>query len=284
MREKRIVIYNLQRPHTRDITSAMFDGLTKLGRNVTMVPNARGWTGRTPGDICVMYAIHSTLRKVYRAYVEAGKKIVFIDNGYFGRMIGEQRFKTYHRFSVGGMHPGDYIIKQRHPPDRWEKFAKRFAQRPRRGKAIVVAGMSGKVARLHKLREWDFQMIQHLDRITDRPIWYKPKRACPPPIRYTNAKILDPKIKVDEVLSGAHAVVTRHSNMALEALAFGVPYYCEAGAAVALSMKLVEIERPRAVSFVDRLQLLSNVCYAQWNVAEMRSGEAWASLEKDGLV
>ena len=86
------------------------------------------------------------------------------------------------------------------------------------------------------------------------------------------------------MLTGAHALVTHHSNMALEALAFCVPYYCESGAAAALSIKLSELENPPMPFYADRWQLLSNVCYAQWNVAEMRSGEAWASLEKDGLV
>jgi hypothetical protein len=85
---------------------------------------------------------------------------------------------------------------------------------------------------------------------------------------------------ISEALASARAIVTHHSNVAVEALAAGVPVHCFTGAAAACSVPLDRLcERPEG-----REQFLADVAYLQWSLDEMRSGAYWAHIKERGVI
>jgi len=82
---------------------------------------------------------------------------------------------------------------------------------------------------------------------------------------------------------GCHAVVTHHSNIAIDALVNGVPAFCWSGAATCMSLQdLAQIEKPLRPP--AREQWLANIAWCQWTVGEMASGAMWRQLKLDGMV
>lgn len=85
---------------------------------------------------------------------------------------------------------------------------------------------------------------------------------------------------ISEALASAKAIVTHHSNVAVEALAAGVPVHCVTGAAAAFSVPLDRLG--------DRLdgreQFLADVSYLQWSLDEMRSGDYWSHVKERGVI
>lgn len=85
---------------------------------------------------------------------------------------------------------------------------------------------------------------------------------------------------IAEALASAKAVVTHHSNIAVEALAAGVPVHCVTGAGAACSVPLDRLgERPEG-----RESFLADVAYLQWSLDEMRSGAYWAHIKERGVI
>ena len=77
--------------------------------------------------------------------------------------------------------------------------------------------------------------------------------------------------------AGCWALVTHHSNAAVDALAAGIPVFCEDGAASLLSMpRLADIENPPLPE--GRAQFFADLAYCQWSVPEMASGACWDYL------
>src|SRR5690606_30353014 len=116
------------------------------------------------------------------------------------------------------------------------------------GAHIVVAGSGPKSSARdgNEFQAWEREAIATLRTLTDRPIVYLPKpymkQAAPPEIP---GATMDRTTPLAELLSGAHAVVTRQSNVAVDALRLGVPVFCWEGvASVLASQDLTEIERP----------------------------------------
>jgi hypothetical protein len=87
---------------------------------------------------------------------------------------------------------------------------------------------------------------------------------------------------LERTLSSAWALVTHHSNCALDALLAGVPTYCETGAGAAFSFDLDRMLDPPLPE--GREQFLADVAWLNWSLDEMRSGEAWSHLKDRGLL
>ncbi len=83
-----------------------------------------------------------------------------------------------------------------------------------------------------------------------------------------------------DALADCWAVATFHSNVAVDALLAGIPAYCETGVAAELSIEgLAGLEAPKLRD--GREQLMADIAYAQWHVAEMKSGACWRHLREN---
>lgn len=93
-----------------------------------------------------------------------------------------------------------------------------------------------------------------------------------------------------EDLLGAWAVVTYDSNIAVDAVLFGIPVFTR-GATMADPIACKDFSQIKNPPMPDRQQWAHDLAYAQWTVTELRAGlpwvhliDGWAQKQASGLV
>jgi hypothetical protein len=264
------------------VARAMHEGIGLSDPTVQLMSAVR-YRGRPEADVAVFYGLASGLGRILRDYRAAGRKAVYIDLGYWHRK-NRTRFDGFHKLVINGRHPTDYFQARAHPHDRLAKLGVDIAPRRAEGRQIIVAGMSAKAAAVEGLRpqQWEQATINRLRQLSPRPIVYRPKPnwlgSSPIP-----GSIYEKGTSLEAALRGAHAVVTHHSNVAVDAILAGIPAICPEGVAAPMSGKtLEEIETPPMPD--GRAQWAADIAYCQWTIAEMQNGLAWRHLIEEGLI
>lgn len=267
---------------SRIVCAAMREGIERMGDRVS-VQSSLAYM-HPQGDVAVFYGFAGRLANALRDYPASGKPAVYVDLGFWGRKEGG-RFAGYHKLSVNARHPTAYFQARPHDPSRAKRFGLEPAPWRISGEHILVAGMGPKGARAEGYPPlgWEQNAVDILRRHTQRPIVYRPKPNWlnPPPLQ--GATMAPMGQSLDDALANCHAVVTHHSNAAVEAITAGVPAFVVEGCALPMaSSDLAKIETP--VMPEGRAQWLADVSWVQWSVSEMSSGAAWAYLKNEGLV
>lgn len=246
----------------RNAARAMADGVLRCG-DIPIIADVR--SPIVGGDAAVIWGWkRRDLLKKYRQFA-------YVDLGYWGR-------DQYFRVSVNGWSP-DYVQAG--------MSSKRFKRlgleiKPwNPGSEILIAGCSPKSAADHNLgyMEWEENTAKALKNC-GYPVMYRPKptdRMKRPidGIGYDTRPI-------GEAMAAARAVVTHHSNSAVDALLAGIPTHCETGAAACMSVPLDQVfDTPEPAG---RVQFLYDVAWLQWTMEEMKSGECWNHLKERGLI
>ncbi|AMX93645.1 MULTISPECIES: hypothetical protein [Mesorhizobium] len=231
-------------------------------------------------EVAVMVGVKS--KELYQANWRAGIHTILLDKGYSRHSAGGP-IKTweYWRVSVDGHHPTRYLMKTPRPADRLQRL--RLKVKPWRtiGDHIVIAGSSAKYNAFYGLpepTEYAESLVRHLRQFSDRPIVYRPKPSWKEAVAIDGARFSYGEGEtIDQVLDGAHAVVTHGSNACFEAVLAGIPCVVlgDAVAKPISSVKLADIESPLMVKRRDRNQWLANLAYAQFTLPEYADGEAW---------
>ena len=237
-------------------------------------------------DVAVFYGYNMTLQKVRADYMAAGRKIVYIDLGYWGR---EGR-RGHHKIVVNDRHPTAYFQKRKHDGNRVAKLGIVVQPWQTGGKHILLAGMGSKAATAEGVPAESFEReaIRELKKYTDRPIVYRPKpswlQARPIPGTSFDPPQNAPSHRhLVTALAGCHAVVTHHSNVAVDGLVAGIPAFCWKGVATAMAgQELSKIETPYRPD--DREAWVNAISYCQWDLAEMHGGLPWKHLKNEGLI
>lgn len=235
-------------------------------------------------DIAIFYGLEGNTPAIFDTYRATGRKAVYIDLGYWGRREGGRWF-GYHKLVVNNRHPTGYLMAQEMPADRFTRFGIPLEPARTEGKHILLAGMGdkGAIAEGFQPEQWERDMIAHLRMYTDRPIHYRPKPSWKGAMPIDGTKYSHPKTDIREALHRCWAVVTHHSNVAVDALVAGVPVFCEAGVAQLLSADhICDIEKFTLPE--GRQQWVNNLAYQQWSIDEMRTGAAWASMRDRRIV
>lgn len=265
---------------SRIVGEAIFAGIKAAGWHVEK-RSSRTYDG-IPQGIAVFYGLAEGLRRVFDDHRRAGRAI-FIDLGYWGRRK-RTRWDGYHKMVLNARHPTEYFQARPHSADRFSAFGLEVKPWRKSGDRIVVAGMSAKAAAAEGLgcEQWERETIAQLRQITTLPIVYRPKPNCPM-VRPIHGSVYETGIDIEQSLRGAHAVVTHHSNVAVDALLAGVPVFCPFGAASVLAEPdLANIDNPRMPD--GREQWAADLAYCQFSVEEMASGAAWRMLRAEGLL
>lgn len=116
---------------------------------------------------------------------------------------------------------------------------------------------------------WKRETLDKLRRHTDRPIRFRNR---------VGAERNPVTLRMD--LENCHALVTHHSNSAVEALCIGVPVFVT-GICAARSMAeadLSKIETPHYPD--DRRRWAGVLADNQWTLTEMKQGKAWRHLNE----
>ncbi|OFX02443.1 MAG: hypothetical protein A3E78_10995 [Alphaproteobacteria bacterium RIFCSPHIGHO2_12_FULL_63_12] len=264
---------------------AMKAGITAVGDRVRYQMESD--YGGPDGDVAVFYGMAGKCGRIFEDYRKAGKPVVYIDLGYWGRRAGGEvgRWKGYHKLSVNARHPTAYFQRRQHDARRAEKLGLTIASWRPKGKHILVAGMGAKAANFEGLGvlEWERGAIREIRERTGRPIIFRPKPNCAISKPIPGTVFSAGTQPLADVLADCHAVVTHHSNVACDALLAGVPTFCWQGVAAPLSLNdLRQIEAPNLSG--DRRRWLNDVSYCQYHVGEMTEGVAWRHLKDEGLV
>lgn len=233
-------------------------------------------------DVAIFYGFNRELLDGYRL---AGKKAIYADLGYWQR----EGTTGHHKLGINSRHPNNYFQNRKHAPDRWKRLNVTIDPWRKGGGAIVVAGMSGKGSNAEGLRaeEWEKFAVAELRKHTARPIIYRPKPNWVGSRAITGAETQRGDSQGRDVAgvlrSGIHAVVTHHSNVAVDALLAGVPVFCLDGIAATLGLSdLAKIENP--IKPDGREQWAWDAAYTQWSLSELSHGAAWRHLKDEGLV
>jgi len=255
-------------------------GLKKIGERVRLI-ECRNFK-KVEADYAVHYGFADRLREVYNNYKEKST-VVYLDLGYWQRRI-RTRYDGHYKVVVNGRHPTDYFQNHRHDDSRLTHLGVQIEDWREGGDSIIIAGLSEKAARAEGLdhQAWERQAYATLKRHTDRPIIYRPKPNCSRS-RPIKGALYDKRSTPAELFKKAHAVVARHSNMAVEALCAGVPVFVEAGVALPMARtNLVRIEHPHYPK--GRRQWASDIAWCQFRLDELKSGLPFVHLKEEGLI
>lgn len=273
----KVVVYSFSaQGRAAHIAQSMATGLRKHGIEADV---ERRWDGQVRGDVAVAYGwIHEP---VFTAYRQAGGHFAYFDMGYFNRKPAGDKGGSregHHRLAVNSWDTAD-TMRIGCPVDRWKALG--IEVQPWRDQMsepvprILVAGMSGKAAGTHGFApgQWEREALAFLREFFPHyPVTLREKPA--------NLDAVEPIVSV----LGRHTmVISHHSNVSVDALIAGVPSWAKKGVGKLFSYtQLIDAVGLRGPTIPDdrRLELLSDIAYAQWTPAEMRSGEAWTHIRR----
>lgn len=220
-------------------------------------------------DVALCYGwINELSDKLFSRYQEAGKHFVFFDLGYWDR--GPE---GHYRLGIDDWDTAKYM-RRGCPSDRFNSLGVNLRNDWNKNSDIVmVVGMSGKAAWTHGYKEGEWESAARTRILSESNNKYyvyvrmKPNRS-------TN-KNIEP---LDTALKEARFAVCHHSNVAVDCLVAGVPFYAKKGVGSLISppdFNIVTIEKPYFPPEAEKMQLLYDVAYAQWKPEEMRNGHCW---------
>lgn len=223
--------------------------------------------GDVEADVALAYGwINELSTKLFSTYKQAGKHFVFIDLGYWDRGP-EGHYRV-------GIDDWDTAVHMRRdcPSDRFDSLGVVLRDDwDRKSKKIMVVGMSGKAAWTHGYSEgqWENETRKALiEQLPGYEVYVRQK-----PNKRTHR--MPP---IEEDLRESYFVVSHHSNVAVDALVAGVPYWAKKGVGALLTQHTFD---PKLVIYPSfpyadiKIKLLHDIAYAQWTPTEMRSGDCW---------
>jgi hypothetical protein len=279
-----VIIYTAQ-ANRRSVLVADMMMRGAMARGIdAVVQSSRSFTGKPDARVALFYGLSEGLQAAFRAYRDKpGCRVVFVDLGYWSRHK-RSRWDGYHKIVLGDRHPTAYFQSAPRPADRIAEHGLQIKPwRKSTSGPIILAGMSAKAAAAEGLaaESWEREAAAQLRQYTDRAIIYRPKPNWSG-ARSIMGTSMDSRTPLDIALRDAYAVVTHHSNVAIDALMAGVPCICPYGAASVLSAHSMDQINDLPMNG-DRAQFAADLAYTQYSIDEMQSGIAWDYVIKDLL-
>lgn len=279
----RVCFFRSEKPREGSLSEAFIHGLRAHG-DEGIIRDLDGSPRLADGyDVACMVGVKS--RDICRAHWSAGVHTVIFDKGYSRHKApGPIRGWEYWRVAVDAHHPTSKLMSVAHHSDRFERLGIELLPWRAHGEHILLAGSSAKYHEFYGLKDpttYAKGLVRELRPITGRPIVYRPKPTWREAVPLTKTRFSELPESITDVLAGAWVTITHGSNACFESVVNGVPCIILGdGVAKPLSSTaLSEIEAPRLASEDERRQWCSNLAYAQWTLAEMYSGEAWATIK-----
>lgn len=228
----------------------------------------------TPDVLLVMYGAGSPEKTAMMQYHRSiGGRVVCFDRGYFGRSPAPEL--EHYRVAIDELHAKpEHIHATPDDPVRFRRYGISLREDYNSEGPVIVVGLGRKSRSGLKLFTWEQDHLRKAkSRFPLRRIVYRPKGLgigrAGDGVRwpYTNR---NPSI--EEVLKGASLVITRHSNVAVDACIAGIPVELEDGAARWLYSTTSTPSADRRISFLNRL--------AWWNWRANEMEDTWKFLLK----
>lgn len=274
----KICFWHSDKPRERVLADAFATGARMQGDTVEM-RSLQPEPEVADCDVACMVGVKS--RELYQLHYRAKIHIVYFDKGYTRHAApGPVKLWEYWRVSVDGHHPTAHLMDTAQPNDRADKLGLVMSAWRKQGGHIVIAGSSQKYHDFYGLKDptaWTNKLVRHLREKTGRKIIYRPKPSWKEAVPIEGTEFSGGDQRIEDVLAGAHALVTHGSNACFEAVLSGVPCVIlgDAVARPISSTDLEEIEAPVLAPYSMRLQWLANLAYWQWTMREMADGLMW---------
>ena len=217
---------------------------------------------------------------------KTGQKFIYFDKGYYYPKEKSTPGKIVNcwRASVNEAQPLEFLANAQCGEDRWKQFNVWPPpwREPTADGHVIVAASSPKYHLFNKLEEpsiYYTKLMHNLRALTDRPIWLRPKASSPTgPLDGADEYKLEGPFEA--LCPGAHAIVTYGSNAAVIGMLQGIPSIILGNGVMRpiSSTDLSEIENPLLASQEAKRQLLANLAWSQWILAEWQNGSAWAHI------
>jgi hypothetical protein len=268
---REVVILNPPRLRRKPqgLLDALYRGFKQYGCNVIKSQGYRSC------DLLVLYGWGGTESQQAVARHRGQGDYLAWDLGYWLRDGFRHRLW---RMSLNGFHPQDHIMTGDAPEvSRYPKSWKVFKSGGDPQGPILLVGNGPKSVKV-VASGWSHRKAQELRRVFPGiPIWYKRK-----PIRLAEVGVdFDQEVDGDitRILPKVRLVVTRHSNVAIDACRMGVPVVAEDGAAACIYPRSLrdwsqQPSREKRKEFIDRLS------YWQWSISELCAGVAVPEIMK----
>jgi hypothetical protein len=217
----------------------------------------------TPADVLLIWNRIPAFEQYIRPYETVGARVIVTENGYIHGRDGAKRYAL-----ALGQHngAGKWPVGA---PERLEKLNLELHPWRSGGESVLLLPQRGIGARgVAMPPQWAHQALAALKGGTRRPVAF---RRHPGPL----------KTEPYAELAQAHCAVTWGSGAAIKALAFGVPVFhgfpAWIGGSAALRLDGADLERPK-MDDGARLAMFQGLAWAQWEISEISSGEAFAWL------
>lgn len=249
---------------TRHATSVAVCDAMRQGTGARIFHSKRGLADENDA---FFYGVLRGNAKLRKHCVQEGRTYFLADNGY----MRAHHFDGYYRITRN-----NFLHSGRGEPDygRLERLGVRISPWQKRGDYIVII-----VPAPAYNSAWRFDGDAWVRRVkgemrghTKRPFVLRRNpmldRRCEP---------AQPGLQ--EQLSGAWAVVTHDSNVAIDALLMGVPVFAtgESPARRLGNTDLTQIDSPMYSD--EREDMLAVLAANQWTLDELRTGQAWRTLQ-----
>jgi hypothetical protein len=243
---------------------------------------AKSVTDYEPSDVAVVFGVYKSKvpksfprGNVFRQQRTKSLDVIVLETGYINRGDGEN-----HHYAAGfnGLNGRADFRNRGMPDDRVKKLGVSLKPWRKDGKHVLLCAQvpwDASVEMCFEYPEWLSFIAGQIRYHTKREIRFRPHPLAqlPAPMGCTYSTV-----PIQEDLKDCWAVVTYNSNSSVEAVLEGIPAFAfDAGAMTkdVASLWLQELESPHMPA---REQWLADLCYAQWTIEEMRSGEAWRHL------
>jgi len=274
----RLLFMASDKPREQELARAFIAGAKAHGvvadqRALCASPDVQGF------DAVAMVGVKS--KRLFEITRDYGAVPIMLDKGYIRTRRSDARVWEFWRVSVGAHHPtSTTLMAHKRSSDRLDRLGVELRPWRSRGFSIVIAGSSAKYHDFYGLEppnSYYAKLVADLAGLTRKPLIYRPKPSFKEAKRIKGAEFSIGNETINQVLEGAWALVTHGSNACFEAAVLGIPSIVlgDGIAAPIGSTSIEEIANPR---MGKREQWLANLAYHQWTEAEMRSGEAWATI------
>lgn len=222
------------------------------------------YTGRH--DLLMLYGYGLPSRmEAGRRHLAAGGRLVIWDMGYWSR-------EDHMRIAIDSFHPtGEQLAMA---PEGQSRPTPPLREDADPTGPVMLVGMSHKSAEVMLgigALNWERKALARIRKAyPGRPVVWRPKGRAYVDIPGTTTS--PHTVPIHEALRGCSLVVCRHSNVAVDACAAGIPVQCEDGAARSL---YAHNESP---SRADRAEFLRRLSWWNWSPAE--SGQAWQWIRR----
>lgn len=263
-----------EQSHSYKYEMAFLDGLKSHGHKPSLV----SWQYiPTDLDLAVIWGVNNT--PLINCIERAGADYLVLERGY----IGDR--EEYTSCGFNGLNGradfcDDHRLRKR--AKLFEEYLKPVRKNRSTNRYIVIMGQVASDASVRHIgfNLWLSSVYEMLKRKTNRPIFYRPHPLEKEPYIPEGLQIIHGELH--DVMQGSYMVVTLNSNTGVDAILSGIPCAAMDKGSMIWDLK-ANITNPKHIEPINeakRRVWFNKLCYTQWSLEEMRSGEAWEYLKK----